>query len=279
MTTIERKTVAPTRRRSAGPGPQSDTRPDRRTGSRKGRKEPEDPPAKADGTGTGEKKPGRTRRKADPAESGARKAKERTPKPRTPERRTLKPTKVRPEAEPSKARQPQTRSRPRPRPSSGRPRAPFVLLILCLLGGALVSLLVLNTVLARDAYTLSALEGSERQLTQQKQALIEEIAREESPGRLALKARNQGMVQPSELAFVDPGNGRVTGGKKRPVPSAAAAAAAAAGVIGVPGAIVPGDGIPGWTGLTENEPAEPAGRPQQNGRNTPDGQNEPERTP
>ncbi|WP_344453181.1 hypothetical protein, partial [Actinocorallia aurantiaca] len=226
MTTIERKSVAPSRRRAAaGPGPQSETRPERK--SRKGRKEPEEPPAKAGATGADPGEDGkttRTRRKAKPAEPGARTKKERTPKPRTPQRRTLKPSKARPEAEPPKAGKPQTRSRPRPRPSSGRPRAPFVLLVLCLMGGALVSLLVLNTVLARDAYTLSALEGSERQLTQQKQALVEEIAREESPKRLALKARNQGMVQPSELAFVDPGNGRVTGGKKRPVPSAAGAA-------------------------------------------------------
>ena len=51
--------------------------------------------------------------------------------------------------------------------SAGRPRAPFVLLILSLLGGALVSLLLLNTVLARDAYTLTALESNVRKLEQQ----------------------------------------------------------------------------------------------------------------
>ncbi|GAA0954554.1 hypothetical protein [Actinocorallia libanotica] len=274
MTTIERKTVARPRRRSAGPEPQSDTRPDRKGGRRR----PDEPPAEA-GAAKAEKpragrpkvpkagkpragKPeaeepkakeprARARRKAGAAEPVARGTKERTPKRRTPEKRTLKPGRARPKAEPAVQGQTQQRPRPRPRPSAGRPRAPFVLLNLCLLGGALVSLLVLNTVLARDAYTLSALERSERRLTQQKQTLIEEIAREEAPRRLALKARNQGMVQPSELAFVDPDNGRVTGGKKRPVPSAAAAAAAAAGIIGVPGAVVPGDGIPGWAGTAD----------------------------
>lgn len=274
MTTIERKTVARPRRRSAGPEPQSDTRPDRKGGRRR----PDEPPAEAGAAKAKKPRAGRpkvpkagkpragkpeaeepkakepragTRRKAGAAEPVARGTKERTPKRRTPEKRTLKPGRARPKAEPAVQGQPQQRPRPRPRPSAGRPRAPFVLLNLCLLGGALVSLLVLNTVLARDAYTLSALERSERRLTQQKQTLIEEIAREEAPRRLALKARNQGMVQPSELAFVDPDNGRVTGGKKRPVPSAAAAAAAAAGIIGVPGAVVPGDGIPGWAGTAD----------------------------
>ncbi|WP_198653217.1 hypothetical protein [Actinocorallia populi] len=269
MTTIERKTVARPRRRSAGPGPQSDTRPDRGKGG--GKEPPEEPPVKAKEPKTKAKEPKvrrpRAGRRAGPAEPRASRTKERTPKTRTPEKRTLKPGRARPAAEPAERGQAQKRPRPRPQPSSGRPRAPFVLLILCLLGGALVGLLVLNTVLARDAYTLSALEDSEHRLTQQKQTLIEEIAREEAPLRLELKARNQGMVQPRELAFVDPDNGRVTGGKKRPVPSAAAAAAAATGIIGVPGAIVPGDGIPGWTGAAD------AARPEQ-----PE-QTRPERTP
>jgi len=265
MTTIERRNVVPPRRRAA-------------------RTEPEDPPARPGRAKTKDEGP-RERRKAERPEAAQSKAKEGMPKTRTPRKRTLTPAKARTEAAPTRpARSPQKtapagkpktarssgsvrsgRSPVRPRPTTGRPRAPFVLLILCLLGGALVSLLVLNTVLARDAYTLSALESSERRLTQQKQTLVEEIAREESPGRLALKARNQGMVQPSELAFVDPGNGRVTGGRKRPVPPVAAAAAAAAGVIGVPGAIVPGDGIPGWNG--DAEPRQPQR------------QAEPERTP
>src|SRR5262249_36267119 len=53
------------------------------------------------------------------------------------------------------------------------PRAPFVLLILALLGGALISLLLLNTVLAKDAFTLTELQQSNKQLVQQRQALLE----------------------------------------------------------------------------------------------------------
>jgi hypothetical protein len=128
------------------------------------------------------------------------------------------------------------------------PRAPFMLLVVALLGGALVSLLLLNTVLAKDAFTLTELQQSNNLLTQQRQALQEQIAQEESPERLAQKAKALGMVQPVRPAFVDARTGQVTGDTLRPVPHAAAAAAGAAGVVGVPGAVVPGDGVPGWGG-------------------------------
>jgi hypothetical protein len=100
----------------------------------------------------------------------------------------------------------------------------------------------LNTVLAQDAFTLTELQQSNNLLTQQRQALQEQIAREEAPERLAQKAKALGMIQPVRPAFVDARTGRVAGDTLRPVPHAAA------GVVGVPGAVVPGDGIPGWGG-------------------------------
>ncbi|MBW8481013.1 hypothetical protein [Actinomadura parmotrematis] len=139
-------------------------------------------------------------------------------------------------------------------PAAGRmrhgapPRAPFVLLIIALLGGALVSLLLLNTVLAEDAFTLSRLQQNNKLLGQQKQGLQEEIAREEAPGRLDQKARALGMTKPDRLAFWDGAGNRAIGGPVRPVPNAAAASAGAAGVLGIPGAIVPGDGVPAVPG-------------------------------
>ncbi|GAB2818293.1 hypothetical protein GCM10022221_15200 [Actinocorallia aurea] len=207
---------------------------------------------------------GATTTVADPAPGRAaprRRAPVRDPRPARPGPGPDKPGEPDRPSKPSKApeKAPRPRStRPKAPARDGRPRAPFVLLVLCLMGGALVGLLVLNTVLARDSFTLSALQKSERQLIQDKQQLVEDIAREEAPERLAAKAENEGMVQPEQLAFVDPVDGTVTGGKKRPVPSAAAAAAAAAGVIGVPGAIVPGDGIPGYTGTQQGVPTDPA---------------------
>ncbi|MFG2086118.1 MULTISPECIES: hypothetical protein [unclassified Spirillospora] len=124
------------------------------------------------------------------------------------------------------------------------PRTPFVLLIVGLLGGALVSLLLLNTVLAEDAFTLTRLQQSNKQLEQQRQSYEEEIAREGSPQGLSNKAKALGMKEAEDPAFFHTGTGQASDGKIRPVPHAAAAAAGAAGVVGVPGTVVPGDGVP-----------------------------------
>ncbi|MFI0349651.1 hypothetical protein [Actinomadura sp. 9N407] len=141
---------------------------------------------------------------------------------------------------PSRAAQPSGRR-------SGRvaapPRTPFVLLICGLMGGALVSLLLLNTVLAEDAFTMSRLQQDNKLLGQQEQALQEHIAREESPESLADKAEALDMQRPVRLAYVDPNTSRVVDGSGRPIPHSTAAAAAAAGVLGFPGAIVPLEGV------------------------------------
>ncbi|WP_396454314.1 hypothetical protein [Actinomadura sp.] len=140
------------------------------------------------------------------------------------------------------ARPPAARSRPAAARRAA-PRAPFVLLIVGLLGGALVSLLLLNTVLAKDAFTLTRLQQSNKQLEQQRQALEEENAREGSPASLGKKAKALGMKEAEDPAFFHTETGRASGGAIRPVPHAAAASAGAAGVLGVPGTVVPGDGV------------------------------------
>jgi cell division protein FtsB len=127
------------------------------------------------------------------------------------------------------------------RPAPPRARAPFVLLIVGLLGGALVSLLLLNTVLAQDAFTLSELQRDNRQLAERKEALQADIARESDPEVLHQKARSLGMVDSQGPAFIDPRTGKVTEGGVRPqgVSDEAVAAAAAGAVTGAPGALVP----------------------------------------
>src|SRR5262249_25920066 len=126
------------------------------------------------------------------------------------------------------------------RRSSSPPRAPFVLLVVGLLGGALVSLLLLNTVLAQDAFTLNELQRGNQQLSERNQARQEEIGRENSPARLHAKARALGMVDGKRPAFIDARTGRVTEGGTRPPGASddALAAAAGAGVTGAPGAIM-----------------------------------------
>lgn len=122
-----------------------------------------------------------------------------------------------------------------------RARAPFVLLVVGLLGGALVSLLLLNTVLAQDAFTLSQLQRDNRRLAERKQALEADIARESDPAVLRQKALGLGLVDSQAPAFIDARTGRVIEGGSPPpgVSDDAAAAAAAGGLTGAPGAIVP----------------------------------------
>jgi hypothetical protein len=188
-----------------------------------------------------EKAPEKARDKAPPRRRRAAGPADRT-------RTTPKTPKTAPTTTPRPARK--TSGTPRkPAPAARRtgrsaPRAPFVLLVVGLLGGALVSLLLLNTVLAQDAFTLTELQRSNQQLNERKQALQEDIGRENSPAVLHAKARSLGMVDGKRPAFIDARTGRVTEGGTRPpgVSNQTMAAAAGAGVVGAPGAIMPPTG-------------------------------------
>jgi cell division protein FtsB len=159
---------------------------------------------------------------------------------------------TRPAARP--ATRPDTGAAARPRrrvatADGAAPRMPFVLLVVGLLGGALVSLLLLNTVLAKDAFTLTELQRGNKQLAERQQALEEEIARADSPETLARRARELGMVPATTPRFVrvDGGQGSPTGGS----PRGALGTAGAAGVVGLPPGAVGVAGAP----ATERETA------------------------
>lgn len=161
--------------------------------------------------------------------------------PETPRRRTVQPSR---RTAPRTVRTGTTRPAAPPRPTLRRanaPKAPFAFVIVGLLGGGLVSLLVLNTVLAQDAFTLGELRHGNQRLEERKQALREDIARETSPEVLRAHAKGLGMRDQDRVAFIDPRTGRVIGDGTRPagVPDEAMSAAAAGGVTGSPGALVP----------------------------------------
>ena len=84
------------------------------------------------------------------------------------------------------------------------PRAPFALLVVGLLGGALVGLLLLNTTLAQQSFTRSELVRENQRLAEAREALQEDIARESSPQVLHEKARRLGMRDGTEPGFVGP---------------------------------------------------------------------------
>jgi cell division protein FtsB len=84
-------------------------------------------------------------------------------------------------------------------------RAPFVVLVLLLLGVGLVGLLVLNTSLQQASFELTDLERETTVLRDRQTALAEEAARRAAPGSLADRARSLGMVLNESPVFLDVG--------------------------------------------------------------------------
>ncbi|SFJ11536.1 hypothetical protein SAMN05216275_106300 [Streptosporangium canum] len=104
----------------------------------------------------------------------------------TPQVRRTKPVRTAPVADPAAA---SAASAARP----GRaPRAPFMLLVIGLLCGGLVSLLLLNTVLAQDSYKVNELRSANDQLRQKKEELKNANMRLEMPGALSDSSAKQG---------------------------------------------------------------------------------------
>ena len=111
------------------------------------------------------------------------------------------------------------------RPRSRSPRMPFILLLVGLLGGALVSLLVISTTLAQGAFRITNLQQQNANLVRQEQALTNEVAQAGNPAVIAREARQLGMRPNPHLGFIDLKTGKIVTGK----PSSAEAA------INVPG--------------------------------------------
>ena len=155
----------------------------------------------------------------------------RTPRPG----QVTAPRHTRPATRPGAGPRPGTRTprpaRPAPtRPAGPRsrarsPRTPFILLLVGLLGGALISLLVISTTLAQGAFRVTSLQEQNANLAREQQTLTNEVAQAGNPAVIASKARQLGMQANPRLGFIDPKTGKIIVGK----PSAAEAA------INVPG--------------------------------------------
>jgi hypothetical protein len=103
------------------------------------------------------------------------------------------------------------RTRPR------HPRAPFILLLVGLLGGALVSLLMISTTLAEGSFRITNLQQQNTNLARQEQLLTQQVAQAESPAEIAQEAEQYGMQQDPNLKFINLKTGKIVTGK---VPSA-----------------------------------------------------------
>lgn len=88
------------------------------------------------------------------------------------------------------------------------PRISFVLLVLVLLAGGLVSLLVVNTTLGASSFRISQLQSDKANLSLQEQTLLGQIAKERSPQGVEERAYQLGMRMPASSNILDLRNNR-----------------------------------------------------------------------
>jgi len=79
----------------------------------------------------------------------------------------------------------------------------FVVFLATIFTASLLSLLVINTALARDAFVLGELKQQAQLLTDQREAILQEVAAKSSPDKLAQSANELGMVASSNPRFLD----------------------------------------------------------------------------
>ncbi|MYU21547.1 septum formation initiator family protein [Streptomyces sp. SID8352] len=110
-------------------------------------------------------------------------------------------------------------------------RAPFVLLVVLLLGGGLIGLLVLNSALSEGSFELEDLKQRTKGLTDEEQAIQRDIDAYSAPRALERRARELGMVPGGDPVFLAP-DGAVRG-------SASPAPAAPTPLLPAPEALTP----------------------------------------
>ncbi|MFC8227365.1 cell division protein FtsL [Streptomyces sp. NPDC057287] len=136
-------------------------------------------------------------------------------------------------------------------------RTPFVLLVVLLLTGGLISLLLLNSALNEGSFRLSKLKRETTELTDEQQALQRDVDGYAEPDALERRARELGMVPGGSPAFLDP-DGTVRGVPERataqPPPVAAPEpGASAAGPASPSGSSSP-SALPGTPSTTPTTP-------------------------
>ncbi|MFJ6753713.1 MULTISPECIES: hypothetical protein [unclassified Streptomyces] len=98
----------------------------------------------------------------------------------------------------------------RPRPGGQAARMPFVLLVVALLGGGLISLLLLNSALNEGSFQLTRLKKETTALTDEEQALQRDVDAYSAPDALQRRAQELGLVPGGSPVFIGP-DGKVAG--------------------------------------------------------------------
>jgi hypothetical protein len=147
-------------------------------------------------------------------------------KPRTPGTKTAAPQtpqtpRVRPTGKTTKTPSPR-HTRPTAAPNGTQPRSrqpkdryrqqrmPFILLLVGLLGGALVSLLVISTTLDEGSYDINNLTTQNNMLYKDVANLSNVVAQERNPAVIAQEAYNLGLRQQSDERFINPATSTIT---------------------------------------------------------------------
>jgi hypothetical protein len=79
----------------------------------------------------------------------------------------------------------------------------FAIFLLAIFIAGLISLLAINTALTRDAFLLGQLKQEAQLLTDQREAILREVAAKSSPDQLAERAAQLGMVASVNPRFLD----------------------------------------------------------------------------
>lgn len=144
----------------------------------------------------------------------------RRPHPSTLPPSTLQPSKPRspePGPQPSRVSSPR-HTRPIGSTAARAPRAPFLVLLVGLLGGALVSLLVISTTLDEGSYQINRLIQENNALTKQKELIQQQVATDSNPGMIAREAESYGMRPYKDLRFVSLSTGTISTSKSVTAP-------------------------------------------------------------
>jgi cell division protein FtsL len=102
--------------------------------------------------------------------------------------------------------------------SSRAGKAPFVVVVLTLVGMGLVGLILMSTVLQAQSFEIARLSEQVDTLETREQALSREVDRLQSPSNLASKALWLGMVPNANPVFLRLSDGEVVG-KAEPAPA------------------------------------------------------------
>ncbi len=90
-------------------------------------------------------------------------------------------------------------------------KAPFVVVVMTIVGAGLVGLIVMSTVLQAQSYESAKLDREAAVLETQQQAMARDVDRLQSPANVASRAIEIGMVPNANPAFLRLSDGKVLG--------------------------------------------------------------------